>query len=59
MRGFRVLDPMTEADRELPVVMAVSHYREEKYARMLSKAGFTHVIRLRPHGCEGTCDETS
>ena len=44
MRGFRVLDPLTEGDRELPVVMAVSHYRQKKYDELLKRAGFAHII---------------
>ena len=45
-RGFRVLDPVREGDRSLPVVMAVSHYRQEGYIRLLKEAGYEKLLSV-------------
>ena len=47
MRGFPLLAPDAVTDREIPVVMAVSHYRLEEYTAKLDELGFVKLLRIR------------
>lgn len=45
IRGFRVCLPEEAADKQTAVVLAVSHYRAERYVSLLEKAGFRNIVR--------------
>ncbi len=46
LQGFRVRRPEEAPDKDLPVVLAVSHYRREAYEKALRDAGFTKIMQV-------------
>ena len=46
LRGFRIFAPDECAEKELPVVLAVSHYHAEKYKKLLAECGFEQLTEV-------------
>ena len=46
VRGFRVYAPEEVPDVHTAVVLAVSHYNEARCLRLLTEAGFDHILRV-------------
>ena len=46
IRGFRVCPPEEAADKKTAVILAVSHYRAERYICLLERAGFKNIVRV-------------
>ena len=46
MRGFRKYAPEEVGDKDTAVVLAVSHYSSDRYARMLEEAGLDNIVRI-------------